>query len=127
MDSMLQRSLQPMTPEREDATWDGYRLALGRMSNAELMQNLTELNATMQQQSRETLTSLLRDSLSSLDRPVLSSTPAVSLYPPVDRGAPVSPSRQQPSALDLLARSRSLAPRVASKLVLASSRARARR
>lgn len=127
MDSMLQRSLQPMTPEREDATWDGYRLALGRMSNAELMQNLTELNATMQQQSRETLTSLLRDSLSSLDRPVLSSTPAVSLYPPVDRGAPVSLSRQQPSALDLLARSRSLAPRVASKLVLASSRARARR
>lgn len=126
MDSTLQSSLQPLSPERIEAGWDAYRQSLGQMNNDQLLQRLTEINAQMQQQATTTLgtavTEMLRASLASIDRPVLSSTPTPSPSLPVDRGAPRSTS-PQPTALDLLARSRSLAPRVASKLLLAQLRA----
>ena len=115
---------QPNDLRSVERTWQGYQAAVSRMSNEELLRTLTDLNVQLQAQAQTSMTSpLLSELRQSLDRPVLSSTPREPLSPPVDRGSRPFQS-PPPGALDLLARSRSLGPRVAGKLVLAQVRAR---
>jgi hypothetical protein len=113
-------------------TWAGYRAALSQMKRQELLDHLTGINAALQAQSQAVLERQLRSlqtsgSSSSIDNPVVRSTPPErrSNERPMDRGAyPSRLASPQPSALDLLARSKSLAPRIAAKLVLSEARRR---
>jgi hypothetical protein len=114
-------------------TWAGYRTALSTMTMPELLAQATELSARIELEQRQTLASFLStplsESLSALDRLQVRSLRTAPPPSRPDRGAAASqPSRElpQPSALDLLARSKSLAPRIAAKLVAAEAR-RARR
>jgi hypothetical protein len=112
------------TPSEVEEAWAGYERSLSRLSNDQLLSLLTTLNSQLQEQATSSISTTLLASLEAADRPVLSSTPTATLsdYPPMDRGVRASP-QQQPGALDLLARSRRLGPRVAGKLVLAQARA----
>jgi hypothetical protein len=127
----LRQSLRPTTdaPDpRDDSgllrTFQGYRRALSLMSRQELLSQLTDINAQLEAQSRSSLTALLSPQLSdwqrALDNPVLRSRPMARPSSAADRGAAASlpsPERQAPSAVDLLAASRKMAPRIAAKLV----------
>jgi hypothetical protein len=104
-------------------TFEGYRAALATMDRQELLDQLTRINAALETQSRAAMTSsLLSDSLASSDQLQTRSLPTAS-RPSPDRGSAASlPSTPLPSAVDLLARSKSLAPRIAAKLVQAEAR-----
>lgn len=110
-------------------TWAGYRQALGQMSMTELMSHATELSARLEAESRHHLGAALMDplsdSLQAIDRLQARSLPTARQPSSPDRGArasQTSPEPRLPSAVDLLARSKSLAPRIAAKLVAAEAR-----
>jgi hypothetical protein len=110
-------------------TFAGYRQALSQMTPDQLIAQLTVINAQLEAQSRSTLTALLSPQLSdlqrSLDNPVLRSPRTATPSSPADRGAAASrpsPALHQRSAVDLLAASKKLAPRIAAKLVASEAR-----
>lgn len=131
MDSSLARN------SRREAAIEGafehYRTALRTMDRTALLAHLTEINAQLESQRRETLSSALDPSAvlsglpSSIDLPVLRSIERDPPSSPRGREAQASPRSPQPSPLDLLARSSRIGPRLAAKLVAASARASARR
>lgn len=129
MDSSRRTSLEPLSPPQEYQTWGGYRQALARMSTPQLMELLATINGQLAAERDRRLSSIL--GLSStvtegLDQPVLSSTRMATQHSPMDRGAPPS-TFPQPSAVDLLASSQRLGPKLAQRLMLASARAVQRR
>lgn len=114
-------------------SYQGFQQALRQMSPSQLLELSTRQAAMIQTETA----ALLQSTLSTLsgysesqDQPVLSraSTAIPSPDPnrPTDRGAPASPIRQ-PGALDRLAESRRLGPRLAARIVLHSARSEARR
>ena len=113
-------------------TFEGYRAALAKMSVAQLMDRLTAINAELEAQSQSTLASLISSPLSAsiqaLDRLQVSSPRTVRPTSPAsDRGAAASrpsPASPQPSALDRLASSKYMGPKLAAKLVVADARRR---
>lgn len=119
---------QPSDDPNLIETFAGYRAALRLMTPMQLVAHSTELSARLEEQSRSTLASLisgtLSDSLQNIDRLQVRSTPAGPRSSERrDRGESHSrPSTPQPSALDQLARSKRLAPRIAAKLVLHEAR-----
>lgn len=127
--SLPTRTLSDLPDPRDDPnlieTFAGYRTALSTMTIDQLMTHSAELAALQQAQSASILTALISPGLSeysrSLDNPVLRS-PRTASRPgsAADRGAVASQTSSLPrpqSALDLLAGSRRLAPRIAAKLV----------
>lgn len=120
----------PLLPRLTEATMLGamapYEAALERMSSSQLTQELTRINALMQQQAQSTTESLLRAKLEQESQPHASSTRTPDPSPDQDRGRPTTRS-PQPSPLDLLAASSRMGPRLAARLTLASARAQARR
>lgn len=118
-----------------ERTFEGYRAWLRTATPDQLREQLTKINAALEEQSRTTLQSMversggLSDYLTSLDRVQLRSTPPdlPSSHSPRGRGAQGSPRSRPPSPLDLLAGSGRLGPRLAAKLVAASARASRRR
>lgn len=127
---------QPSDDPNLTRTFAGFRAALRSLSIPELMSLAAEQAAAIELENRSTMSQLISQRLSgsieSLDRLQLRSRPTA---PPErsdspDRGLahsrPSPPPR--PSAVDLLASSRKMAPRIAAKLVLAeAARARADR
>lgn len=112
----------------------GYQQSLAQMTMPQLRAHLTELNAQIERDQRDQMTSLLqRVSPSSIDQPVNHSpTPATRLQPSsderrADRGQPRSAPVSQPGAVDLLASRARMGPRLAAKLVLADARRQSRR
>lgn len=117
----------PDEPESIVRTFEGYRAALAQMTVQQQVEQLTRINAALEQESRTHLAQLisrpLSDYISSLDLIVPRSTPtAPPSSPSRDRGRASSlPSSPRPSPADLLfgsSRGRALA----AKLVVASSR-----
>jgi hypothetical protein len=99
------------------------------MSPDQLLAHLTQINAAMEADRQTRMASLLAsrsEHLSSLDQPVLSSTATATRPSPMDRAAAPSPSPAL-SAVDLLASSQRLGPKLAQRLLMASARAQARR
>lgn len=126
---------QPSDDPNLTRTFAGFKAALRSMNIPQLMSLATEQAAAIELEQRQLLNDLisrrLSESVSSLDRLQVRS-------PRMAAPGPASPDRGQahsrpspvatPSALDLLASSRRLAPRIAAKLVLAEAqRARAER
>lgn len=115
-------------PEDEAAirrTFAGYAAALKTMTIPELMERADRQAALLQQQSQATLEELSQrppGSQSTLDQPVLRTTPSRSTPAPSPRGraAQASPPSPQPTPLDLLFGSRGR--RLAAKLVAANAR-----
>lgn len=110
-------------------TFQGYRKVLSTMTIEQLMAHSVDLAAQLEEQSRRTLmaqlSSPLSSSMQSLDSPVVRSPRMASPSSRPDRGQAASqPSPALPprSALDLLASSKRLAPRIAAKLVAAEAR-----
>lgn len=138
-DSSPHRSWRPRselpTPQDDPAlirTFQGYRAALARMTPEQLLSHATDLSARLEAQSRSTLAALISpgpSGSSSIDDLVIRSPRTDPLSQHRDRGARPSPaSPSLPSAVDLLAASKKLAPRIAAKLVQAEARrARAER
>lgn len=119
---------QPYEDPNLARTFQGFRAALSRMSIPQLQDQLTRINALLQADVQARLTSTIYDlasaSPANLDSPVLRS-PRMASRPPTDRGSArsqASPAPAPPSAVELLARSRSLAPRLAAKLVVSDAR-----
>jgi len=99
------------------------------MTPEQLMAQLADLSAKLEEQSRSTLTGLLSSPLSgyqhNLDNPVIRSPRTAAPSSAADRGAAASrpsPVPQPRSAIDLLASSKKLAPRIAAKLVASEAR-----
>lgn len=114
-------------------TFEGYRMALSRMTIPQLLDRLTSINAELQAQSQSTLvsqiSSQLSDSIQALDRLQVRSPRMAPPTSAPDRGASASrpfPGSPQPSALDRLASSKYMGPKLAAKLVVADARKRAR-
>jgi hypothetical protein len=114
-------------------TWAGYRQAIGQMTMDQLIAHATDLSARLEQESQRQLGAFLSqslaDQLQALDRLQVRSPRTAPQASPRDRGAQASQTSQAPrlpSAVDLLARSKSLAPRIAAKLVAAEARRAAR-
>ena len=129
MASSRRRGLEPLTPPQEYDTWDGYRRALASLSPPELMALLATINTGLTAERERRMASILTSSPSmaeALDRPVLSSTRMATQRSPMDRGVPPSQFQQQ-SAVDLLASSQRLGPKLAQRLMIASARAQSRR
>jgi len=129
MASSRRRGLEPLTPPQEYGTWDGYRRALASLSPSELMALLATINTGLTAERERRMASILTSSPSmaeALDRPVLSSTRMATQRSPMDRGVPPSQFQQQ-SAVDLLASSQRLGPKLAQRLMIASARAQSRR
>lgn len=124
--------LPPPGRNDPDRSWEAYRWALSRLTIPELLEHLTRINAAQEAQARSltatTAASLpsLADSLSSLDRIAPGPTAPASPWP-TDRGGGPSPASPQPSAVDRLAATAKLGPRIAARLLLASARAQRRR
>lgn len=141
MDSQSHPSSKRLTdaPDPRDdpnliRTFAGFRQTLAAMSIDQLMELAAKQGAELQAQSQSTLTALisspLSDSLAALDRAQVRSLPTAHQPSRPDRGSAASqPSvPPRPSALDLLAKSKHLAPRIAAKLVSSEARrARAER
>lgn len=116
-------------------TMHSFRRALQLMSVPELMALASQQAAALELEQRTLMTNLLSsrlsDSLQSLDTLQPSSRRTAARPSPAARGAaasqtsPAPPPR--PGAVDLLAASKRLAPRVAAKLVLAEARREADR
>ncbi len=120
MDSWRPPSLT--SSELEDAM-AGYQRALPYLSNAELMSQLATINAALESQARESLTSvLLSDYRRTLDQPVLRSPTEGTPSQPADRATPPSPYRP-PSPAELLAAAPRTGPRLAARLLAASAKA----
>lgn len=117
-----------------ERTFAGYKKTLESLSPDQLMEHLTAINGQLELQQRALVSAVLSPSevlsasIASLDRPVLRSTPTA-IQSPQPRGlaAQVSPSHLPPRAVDLLASSSRLGPRLAAKLVAASARSRSMR
>lgn len=135
MDSSGPRTMPPMAslPQPADdpnllRTFRGYRAALATMSLEQLMAHSADLAARIEFEQRRLLASAISSPLStltlSIDNPVIRSprtVPRPSDSP--DRGRPPSPSlRPSQSAVDLLAASKRLGPRIAAKLALHEAR-----
>lgn len=109
-------------------TYEGYRAALRSMTIEQLMERADRLARQITADQQEQMSALLMGQLSSystaLDRPSFGSPRTASPPSVPDRGASsqASPAPRLPSAVDLLAASRRMAPRVAAKLVLAEAR-----
>lgn len=128
-----------LTDPRDDpnliATHAAFRQALTHLSLPELLELSARQAAMLELESRTLLTNLLSsrlsDTLQSLDTLSPSSRRTASRPSPAARGAAASQTspgpRPLPGAVDLLAGSRRLAPRVAAKLVLAEARREADR
>jgi hypothetical protein len=116
-------------------TFAGYRAALATMDTAQLMAHSADLAAKIEAGTNQTLAAALwqqlSESRSSLDQPVVRSPrTALPTSGSPDRGQARSRPSPPPmsSAVDLLAASRRLAPRIAARLVLSEARrARAER
>lgn len=111
------------------ATYASFRQALTKLTLPELMELSARQAALLELEQRQAMTNLLSnglsDSIQSLDRLSPSSRRTARQPSPADRGAAASPTsapRPLPGAVDLLAGSKRLAPRVAAKLVLAEAR-----
>jgi len=142
MDSPSPRSSKPAilsdAPDPRDdpgllRTWAGYRQALSTMTIEELMKLADNQAARLEQENREAMNRLLStplsESLSALDRLQVRSPRTAPQPSQADRGVQASqrsPALPQPSALDRLASSKYMAPRLAAKLVASEAR-RARR
>jgi hypothetical protein len=133
-DSSSPRRLTELQPPDDqwqiERSFEGYRQALATMTVAQLMTEATRLSALIETENRAALTSLisrpLQDYASSLDLIVPRSRPMAPQPSPSARGrAAFQPSSPQPSPVDLLFGSRGR--RLASKLVVASSRSAANR
>jgi hypothetical protein len=128
---------QPADDPNLSRTFAGYKAALRSMSIPQLMSQANQLAAAIELEQRQLMNQLISErlsgSLDSLDR--LQTRSPRTAYPSrepdsADRGQARSrPSPPpKPSAVDLLASSQRLAPRIAAKLVLAEAqRARAER
>lgn len=129
MASWQRTSLEPLSLPQEHQTWQGYRQALATLSPQQLMELLTTINGQLTMERERRMASILSSSPSLsevLDQPVLSSTRMATQRSPMDRGVPPS-TFPQPSAVDLLASSQRLGPKLAQRLMLASARAVRRR
>lgn len=108
-------------------TFAGYRAALSTMTPAQLMEQLTTINAAIQAQQTARLEALLsrrsQESTSSLDQPVVPTTRPRSTPAPQPRGraAAGSPQSLPPSQSNPLLRSHA-GQRLAAKLVAANAR-----
>jgi len=114
---------QPYDDPNLQRTFQGYRQALSMMTLPQLVEQANRNAEALQRQSDATLASTismqLSDYQSSLDRLTTRSLPMGS-QPSTARGVAASlpsPQRLAPSALDRLASSKYLAPRIAAKLV----------
>jgi len=145
-DSSWRRSLTPPPvdelPQPSDdpnltRTFAGFKLALRSMSIPQLMSLAAQQAAAIELEQRQLLNQLISQRLSasveSIDR-LQTRSPRTAYPSPEPDSADRGHSRSQssppprPSAVDLLASSRKLAPRIAAKLVLAEAqRARTER
>jgi len=131
-DSSLPGSLKELQPPDNwleiERTFEGYRAVLQGMKPAELMEQLTKINAAIETENRmflqQAISPPLSEFTSTLDQPVLRSRSTARPSPlPRDRGAAASrpePSQRQ-SPLDLLFGS-TRGRRLAGKLVAANAR-----
>jgi hypothetical protein len=99
------------------------------MTTEQLLEQLNDIAAKLQEQSQSTLTALLSarlsDSLRSIDALQVRSLRTDPRSSGRERGASASqpsPPSRPPSALELLAGSKRLAPRIAAKLVVSEAR-----
>lgn len=129
MDSPRQTPLPLQNREIEEA-FASYRTSLALLTPERLMEELTRVNALLQDQSSSLLTGQLwQASLSAIDRldPAGEPTSTTPFDPAPDR--PTSRLSPAPpmSAISLLAGTGRLGPRLAAKLVVSSARAQSRR
>lgn len=110
-------------------TYAGFRRVLAQMSLPELMELSARQAALLEIEQRQAMTNLLSNGLSasiqSLDNLSPSSRRTAARPSAPDRGAQASQTsapQPRPGAVDLLAASRRLAPRIAAKLALAEAR-----
>jgi len=128
MDPPTGSSLPPISEDETRRLYEGYERTLGRMSQAQLMAELTRVNAALASSTSPALLPDLATKVADEYRPLARSSRTASPTPPSsteDRGR--EPSQPSPSALDLLAGRANLSRRVAGRLVLAQARAQARR
>lgn len=117
----------PDNPEAIRRSFEGYRMAIARMNEAELRAELTRINSALEESTRSTLVATIQAPLtaytSSIDQLVLRSTAREPRPSPRERGEARSQrsASQQPSPLDLLFGS-SRGRRLAGKLVAAGAR-----
>lgn len=115
---------QPDNDQAIERTFRGYALALARMKVPELLEHLTTINAAIETQQRARMASLLsqgRSASSSIDDPVVRSTPPATSSPSGrDRPSPRQSQNPAPeSPLDRWARSKSLGRSLAARLAAA--------
>lgn len=120
-----------LTPQDVETAFQGLKTALSGMTNDQLLAHLAQINAQIEAQQTQAIANLgtrrtLSDYLADADRISLSSIPTAT--PPADRSSPPSqPFPQQSSALDLLATSGRMGPKLAAQLVQATAKAQARK
>lgn len=119
---MASRQALRSHPGERMPDWNAVERAYQAMTTDQLLAELARVGSLLERQTRSGVSSLLQDQVSrGLDQPVTRRTTSGVPSPPSDRGRPPSP-RSQPGALDLLISGRRIGPRLAAKLVQASSR-----
>lgn len=123
----------PLDPTEIAASFEGYRQTLATMSQPALLAELARVSALLQAQSSNLLTSQLwQASHSAIDHLDQAPEPTSMTMPSSpsegDPSRPASRPTPEPSrAINLLAGTGRLGPRLAAKLVVSSARAQARK
>lgn len=121
--------LPPITSENLKESFQSYETSLARLDQPALFAELARVNGALQQQAQSTVISLLqREPSSAIDQlDQLSPMTDPLSDEAADRPRPSQPYPERTTSLQLLSGTSRLGPRLAAKLVVASSRARANR